>query len=293
MDERTLLGQLLPLLHCGTDTVLGPGDDCAAVDTGSPELLLAAADHLIAGIHYLRDTTPPELAGAKLFNRNASDIAAMGGTPRWALLSLAANGCGNEELLAFAKGAALAAEHCGATLIGGDVAALPTPGLSASLTILGTVKKEEMICRKGANDGDLLCVTGCIGNAFHSGHHLTFLPRLKEGRFLAEHHLASAMMDISDGLLLDAARLAEMSCVQILLDPAKVPLRKDAVLPEALSDGEDYELLFTVPPEKLAELAGKMDFTVIGEIRSGTPGVCDPGGNNLLTGKTGYEHGKY
>ena len=292
MDELALLGRLLPSLHSGPDTVVGPGDDCAAVDCGGDRLLLAAADHLIAGIHYLRQETDPALAGAKLFNRNASDIAAMGGTPCWALLTLAANGCPDDELLAFAQGAAQAAEKCGASLIGGDIASLPEPGLSASLTILGMVEKEEIICRKGAKTGDLLCVTGLIGNAYHSGHHLTFMPRLKEGRFLAENHLASAMLDISDGLLLDAARLAEMSQVQLILDAAKVPLRGGAGLPGALSDGEDYELLFTVPRERLGELTGKMDFTVIGEVRSGKPGVFGPDGENLLTGKTGYEHGK-
>ena len=292
MDELALLGRLLPSLHSGPDTVVGPGDDCAAVDCGGDRLLLAAADHLIAGIHYLRQETDPALAGAKLFNRNASDIAAMGGTPCWALLTLAANGCPDDELLAFAQGAAQAAEKCGASLIGGDIASLPEPGLSASLTILGMVKKEEIICRKGAKTGDLLCVTGLIGNAYLSGHHLTFTPRLKEGRFLAENHLAGAMLDISDGLLLDAARLAEMSQVQLILDAAKVPLREGAGLPGALSDGEDYELLFTVPRERLGELTGKMDFTVIGEVRSGKPGVFGPDGENLLTGKTGYEHGK-
>ena len=292
MDELALLGRFLPTLHSGPDTVVGPGDDCAAVDCGGSRLLLAAADHLIADIHYLRQDTDPSLAGAKLFNRNASDIAAMGGTPRWALLTLAANGCPEDELLAFAQGTAQAAEKCGAFLIGGDIAALPEPGLSASLTILGMVKKEEILCRKGAKAGDLLCVTGVIGNAYHSGHHLTFTPRLKEGRFLAENHLASAMLDISDGLLLDAARLAEMSQVQLILDPAKVPLRAGAGLPEALSDGEDYELLFTVPQEQLGKLSGSMDFTVIGEVRPGEPGVFGPDGENLLTGKTGYEHGK-
>ena len=292
MDELTLLGRFLPSLHSGPDTVVGPGDDCAAVDCGGSRLLLAAADHLIAGIHYLRQETDPFLAGAKLFNRNASDIAAMGGTPRWALLSLAANGCPEDELLAFAQGAAQAADKCGAFLIGGDIASLPEPGLSASLTILGMVAKDEIICRKGAKSGDLLCVTGAIGNAYHSGHHLTFAPRLKEGRFLAENHLASAMLDISDGLLLDAARLAEMSQVQLILDTAKVPLRAGAGLPEALSDGEDYELLFTVPRKQLGKLSGEMDFTVIGEVRSGNPGVFSPDGENLLTGKTGYDHGK-
>ena len=294
MEELALLSRLLPTLKFGADTVLGPGDDCAALDCGGPELVLAAVDHLIAGVHYLREDTPPEAAGAKLFNRNASDIAAMGGTPRWALLALAADGCGNDELLAFAQGAARAAEACGAALAGGDIASLPSPGLSASLTILGTVPRGEMIARSGARPGDLVCVTGEIGNSYLSGHHLDFTPRLAEGRLLASRHLATAMLDVSDGLLLDAARLAEMSQVRLELDPERVPLRAGAKLPDALGDGEDYELLFTVPRERLGELRDTVAATVIGRVCAGTPGgVTDPSGGDLLTGKTGYEHGKH
>ena len=291
MEELALLSRLLPTLGFGPDTVLGPGDDCAALDCGGPDLVLAAVDHLISGVHYLREATAPEAAGAKLFNRNASDIAAMGGTPRWALLALAADGCGNDELVEFAAGTAHAAEACGAFLVGGDIAELASPGLSASLTILGTVPRGEMVTRSGAKAGDLVCVTGEIGNSFRSGHHVSFSPRLAEGRFLAREHLATAMLDVSDGLLLDAMRLAASSHVRIEIDPAKVPLRAGAKLPDALGDGEDYELLFTAPPDRGRELAGHA--AIIGRVLAGTPGVIGPSGNDLLTGKTGYEHGKH
>lgn len=291
MEELSLLARLLPQLKSGPDVALGPGDDCAALDCGGPELVLAAVDHLIAGKHYLRESTSPEAAGAKLFNRNASDIAAMGGTPRWALLALAADGCGNDELVAFAAGAARAAEACGAFLVGGDIAELASPGLSASLTILGTVPRGEMVTRSGARPGDLVCVTGEIGSSFLSGHHLSFAPRLAEGRFLAREHLATAMLDVSDGLLLDASRLAASSHVRLEIDPAKVPLRAGAKLPDALADGEDYELLFTAPRERVNELAGHA--AVIGKVLAGDPGVTGPDGQDLLTGKTGYEHGKH
>ncbi len=291
MDELSLLEQLLPGLHCGRDTVIGPGDDCAALDCGGPELLLAAADHLIADVHYFAENTRPEDAGAKLFNRNASDIAAMGGRPRWALLSAAAKDFDNDYLLRFSQGAARAAKVCDASLVGGDIAGLPFPGLSASLTILGSVPKDEVITRAGARAGDLVCVTGCIGNSLLSGHHLNFRPRLEEGRILASKHLAHAMLDVSDGLLLDLQRMAEMSGVQMVLDPARVPLRAGAKLPEALSDGEDYELLFTISPEREKELES-IAASVIGTVRAGSPAVLDPAGKDLLTGKKGYEHGK-
>lgn len=294
MEELSFLNRLLPELHFGPNTVLGPGDDCAALDTGGPEWLLAAADHLIADVHFFSGSTPPDEAGAKLLNRNASDIAAMGGTPRWALLTLAANGCSNEELLQFSLGAAGAAEACGAALVGGDVSGLPQKGLSATLTILGTVPKDELVTRSGARPGEVLCVTGFIGNSLATGHHLHFRPRLAEGRILASGHFAGAMLDISDGLLLDAKRLSEMSKVRVELDPARVPLREGATLPEALSDGEDYELLFTVRPSRLAELQKRLSFAVIGRIMEGTPSVVvSPDGKDLLKGNCGYEHGKH
>lgn len=180
------------------------------------------------------------------------------------------------------------------SVIGGDLASLPAEGEVASLTILGEADAAAFTLRSGAKPGDLLYVTGEIGNSLASGHHLDFEPRLAEGRFLAENGFASAMLDISDGLLLDAERLAKASRLRLCIDPAAVPLRAGAERESALSDGEDYELLFTVPPgreEELKQVWKLTKLTRIGVAEPGEPDVCDCSGRSLLrNGKCGYEH---
>ena len=297
LDELHILKQLLPSLPQNAGVVTGPGDDCAALAWFGGRVLLAAVDQVVGNIHYDRDATSPEAAGRKLMCRNLSDIAAMGGVPKWALLAVAAGGRNPDWVLAFCRGAAAAGKQYGVAVVGGDLAGQPGEGETASLTILGEAEEKQLLLRSGAHPGDALYVTGTIGNSFASGHHLDFEPRLEEGKFLAENGFASAMLDVSDGLLLDAKRLAEASRLRLRIDPGAVPLRAGAARERALSDGEDYELLFTVPAGKEAELIQKWKLTKlttltrIGVAESGSPDVCDPSGNSLLSkGKCGYEH---
>ncbi len=287
--------QLLPRLPKGGDIVLGAGDDCAAVAWRDDALLLAAVDQVIGRVHYYPET-PPEKVGEKLLKRNLSDIAAMGGTPRWALLACAVSGRDEAWILALAEGILRYANTCGVALIGGDLAGLPEDAAEevASLTILGEVPPCEMVRRSGLIPGDGVYVTGSLGNSLASGHHLTFTPRLAEGRFLASRAFARAMMDISDGLALDASRLGKASGVAIVLELDRLPLRSGADVPTALGDGEDYELLFGVAPEKEAELerVWPTEFAPIrriGRVAATAPGaVFDADGNDLEG--VGYEH---
>ncbi len=301
MDELKILAALLPQLPAGSDVPVGPGDDCAAIDLGhGGDWLLAAVDQLIGDVHYYRDRTSAERAGAKLLKRNISDIAAMGGVPRWALLTQALGGRDDAWAIDFARGAALAAQRYGATLVGGDLAKLArgVSGEVATLTILGTVPASELIRRSGAQPGDELWVTGAVGNSLASERHLDFEPRVGEGRFLAAGHYASAMLDVSDGVLLDAARLAAASAVALELDPARLPLAPGATRTGALSDGEDYELLFTVPSEKVPALLANWPsqlapLTRIGRVLThGTAGkVLAPDGADLQEKQRGgYVH---
>lgn len=297
LNERHILSQLLPGLAVPASVAIGPGDDCAALRTpGGGPLLLAAVDQVIADVHFVGGSTAPARAGAKLMKRNLSDIAAMGGTPRWALLAFAGRGCSEAWVLEFCRGAAGAGAQYGVPLTGGDIAELPAEGVSTSLTILGEVDENEIVLRSGAKAGDLLYVTGAIGNSFASEHHLDFAPRLAEGRFLASHHFASAMLDISDGLLLDASRLAAASRVALTVEQERIPLRAGAVPESAWSDGEDYELLFTVPADAAAQLEecwppGLAPLTRIGSVSAGSGEVLDSGGNSLIEHrKSGYEH---
>jgi thiamine-monophosphate kinase len=298
IHELEILHRLLPTLAMRADVALGPGDDCAAVEIGGDRLLLLAVDQLVGDVHYFAGRTAAAAAGAKLLKRNLSDIAAMGGTPAWALLVLAVDGRDADWIVGFCRGAADAAEAVGVALCGGDLAATPAgSGVEVgSLTILGTVGRDRIVRRQGAKPGDALFVTGEFGNSLASGHHLDFTPRLAEGRFLAENGFASAMLDVSDGLLLDARRLADASQVHLTLDPAATPRRAGAEVPGALGDGEDYELLFAVPAARAAELerdwpAAFARLTRVGAVEAGAPGVFDPAGENLQTKyRGGYEH---
>ena len=290
LEELKILEKLLPELRQDDSVVLGPGDDCAvlkATDDAKTELL-AAVDQVAKGIHYTADT-PPEAAGEKLLKRNLSDIAAMGGVPRWALLTVAAGGRDAEWVLRFCRGVAGCAAKYAVPVVGGDLAGLGADTEVATLTILGEVPAGKALRRSGARSGDALYVTGEIGNSFASRHHLSFSPRLAEGKFLRGK--ATAMLDVSDGLLLDARRLAHASRVDLKLDAARVPLRAGAELPGALSDGEDYELLFTAPPglERCWD-SGLAKVTRIGEVLPGPGRVLDAGGEDYNTERIGYEH---
>ena len=298
MNEIKLLEKVLPVLKQDKNVFLGPGDDCAALDLGTGDLLLAAVDQIISAVHYNRITTAPRLAGAKLLKRNLSDIAAMGGKASWALLALAANTSDDEYLLGFYNGLREAAENYNISLCGGDFSSLP-PGEDsevASLTILGVVEHDLMCRRSGARAGDIVFVTGALGNSYGSGRHLTFEPRLEEGRFLAENTYVTAMIDISDGLLIDAQRMAKASGIALMLELENIPVNVDATLEQALGDGEDYELLFCVPPDKAEDLRREWPFETflssIGEIRKNPPGeVISSAGEDLSERfKKGYEH---
>jgi thiamine-monophosphate kinase len=298
MNEIKLLEKVLPGLLQDKSVVLGPGDDCAALDLGSGDLLLVAVDQIVSAVHYERPQTPPRLAAAKLLKRNLSDIAAMGGVAKWALLALAAHTDDDKYLLEFYDGLRETAEKYNISICGGDFASL-SPGKAmevASLTILGRIET-ELICRRaGAGPDDLVFVTGALGNSYESERHLTFEPRLAEGRFLAENSYASAMIDISDGLLLDAQRLAKASAVAVVLELENIPVNPDATLEQALGDGEDYELLFCVPAARAEALRKEWPFetllTSIGKIRKNPPGeIITPDGENLNERfKKGYEH---
>lgn len=259
MDEETFTGHLAGLFSTAPSVHTSIGDDCAVLDIcGSGEYLLAAADQVISNIHFLPETTPEKVA-AKLLKRNISDICAMGGVPLYALVTIAKKPLEEEYLMRFHKGLEECAKEYKVSIIGGDTAGNFADGIVGTLTILGKVEKEKLCLRKNAKEGDFLYATGVFGNSFYSEHHLTFLPRVKECRFLAGKYTC-AMMDVSDGLWKDAQRFASASDLSIEIGEKNIPLRQGADLQMALSDGEDYELIFAVSPEKAPLLEKAWDF---------------------------------
>lgn len=293
MNEEAFTKKLAAMFPQGPDVMVGPGDDCAVLDLGMRDLVLAAVDQVISKVHYLEGCPPSYVAG-KLLKRNISDIAAMGGLPTHALLSLAVNPMDEEWLTLFHEAMAKFSKVYGISVVGGDMARLFAPGEVLSLTILGKVEREKLCLRSGAKKNDLLYATGSFGNSFYSGHHLEFTPRLEEARFLAGD-FTRAMQDVSDGLLKDSARMAEASGLALVLEPEKIPLRRGATVEAALTNGEDYELLFAVPPSLAFRLERAWSFptvlTRIGRFVEGTPGqVTGIGELNLSQKPTGYDH---
>jgi len=295
MNEEKFTDFLAGLFSRREDVFEGIGDDAAALDLGLPGglLLLAAADQVLSDVHYTPDT-PAELVAEKLLKRNISDIAAMGGVPSHAMVTLSLNPLDEIWMRKFHIGLEECAKRYHVSVIGGDIACLPQPGQCCSLSILGTVSADRLCLRRNAKPGDRLYATGCFGNSFLSEWHLKFEPRTQASAFLAGKY-TNAMMDVSDGLLKDLLRMAEASgCAVKLRGPENaIPLRQGAAWQNALSDGEDYELIFAVHPEKAADLEKNWPFTdlqltCIGEFFEGKPGELL--NNNLNLNKKGYDH---
>ncbi len=315
-SEDHFLHGLFPRLGAMPPEVVGPpGDDCAAVRTAPGRLLLLAVDQVVGDRHYLlednaeqnaehetRNTqrgTPPELAGRKLLARNLSDIAAMGGRPLYALVAGAfAPGQDAAWMDRFFDGLLALGRETGTVLIGGDLARAPHDAV-ASLTIVGEVAENQVKLRSSAKPGDILFVTGTLGSSLETGHHLTFTPRLREGQWLAAQPGVRAMMDISDGLLPDAARVCRASHCGLRIEAARLPLRTPrTTVEQALTDGEDYELLFSAAPEAAGALADAWPFPDVPLTRvgvftaedAGRVAVTDNAGNPLSFSATGYDH---
>ena len=271
MHEFELIGRLTPLLPTNDFVVLGAGDDCAVV--GSPRdrwWRLLKTDAVVEGVHFLRDEKPARI-GWKALCRAISDIAAMGGIPEHALITLAVR---RETKLAWVRGlyAGLrkAARKFGVSIVGGETSRSPGPTF-ISVALTGRVERARCITRSGGRAGDAIYVTGRLGGSL-TGKHLDFTPRLAEARWLVEHFKVRAMMDVSDGLAADLPRLARASKCSPALDAARVPRTRGCTTEQALNDGEDFELLFAIAPRDCAKLetAWKKKFPKLPLTRIGT-----------------------
>ncbi|MEJ5330807.1 MAG: thiamine-phosphate kinase [Desulfobaccales bacterium] len=306
------------------EVIVGIGDDCAVLDPGGPEYLLITLDTLVEGVHFHLAWSSLRQVGRKAVAVNVSDIAAMGGRPAYALLSL---GWPPDRELAQAlelgEGIAEAAREWHLAVIGGDTIASP-PGLTLTVTLLGRVPKGELMTRAGAQVGDGVYVTGPLGEAAAGveilrrdfllppevrepllGAHREPAPQLDAGRLLASQHLASACIDLSDGIASDLGHICRLSQVGARLKAEQVPLTPALItaaqmlgldpLALALTGGEDYQLLFTsaAPESHLRERfhqAGLPAPYRLGEIIPGSEVLlAGPGGEQVITGR-GYDH---
>lgn len=248
VGEDALIRRLLPLMTVNDGLVTGPGDDCAVTrNTGGMDLLLKT-DCVVEGMHFLPGTDP-ELIGRKALARAVSDIGAMGGVPRHALVTLLIHADRPvSQVEGIYMGMRNLAEQFGISLAGGESSGLPSDGLIISVALTGEIPEGKAILRSTAQAGDLIAVTGVLGGSFPTGHHLAFTPRVREGGILAASGLVTAMMDLSDGLGTDLPRLAAASGLGFRVQEELLPVRQGFTAAQAVADGEDYELLMTFPP---------------------------------------------
>ncbi len=308
MNEFELISRLSRLAPANKTVVVGPGDDAAVLDFGLPDrLLLFKTDAVVEGVHFRPDTAP-ERIGHKALARCLSDIAAMAGTPSAAVVTL---GLPSQFDVARVEGvfsgmAALARRY-DVAIVGGETTRNPERML-LSVALLGWVGRGKSVLRSGAEPGDAIFVTGELGGSL-AGKHLEFEPRLEEGRWLAQHVSIHAMIDLSDGLAGDLRHILNSSRAGAELLASAVPISRAArqrasrdpaakrPLDAALTDGEDFELLFTIGSRDAVPLldAWRKQFpalplTCIGKITA-TQGVSirDKQGIRPLTAH-GYVH---
>jgi thiamine-monophosphate kinase len=304
--------------------IMGMGDDAAVINPSRGKFLLFSTDTLREDIHFRKDYSSFYDIGWKSVAVSISDIAAMGGTPRYLLLSLAIPGKTSvKDLDNLLKGIKDISERYNVSLIGGNVSRANS-GITIDTTVIGEVTKKGGVKRSGALTGDLIYVTGSVGgsaigmellkgsvkNACSKSvisNHLRPVPRVKEGQIIRTHRLATAMIDISDGLLSDLGHVCEQSMVGACIysnliplpevpDSLKKWLAKDPLF-YALYGGEDYELLVTVRKrnrdrlEDIFEREG-LKITYIGEVASKDTGISiiDEKGKKKKVNPAGYDH---
>ena len=254
MTETALINKLTAGLSTDETVIAGPGDDCAVLEIEGHKLLFKT-DAIVEGVHF-DSATSPEQIGHKALARPLSDIAAMGGTPSHALITLGINTNIKEDYIeAVYTGLKNCAAQYDVNIVGGETTTLPRFTLSVSL--LGKVKNPIM--RTGSNIGDAIFVSGELGGSI-TGHHLNFIPRIAESQWLTDSFNIHAMIDLSDGLASDLRHILTTHTGAEILT-SSLPIRRAArenaqanpssktALLTALTDGEDYELLFTVSPK--------------------------------------------
>lgn len=312
MGEFELIEHYFKTAPCAAlndQIALGIGDDCALLRLSSHTELAISTDTLVADVHFPSQAVP-SLIAQRALAVTASDLAAMGAKPLAFTLALTLPHVDEAWLKGFAEGLSLKATQCAISLIGGDTTKGP---LSITISVLGEVPGGMALRRSGAREGDLLCVSGCLGDGAAAlpmvlgnkeivpqivEHYWSPTPQLALAILL--RNKATACIDISDGLLADCGHIANASQVALVIELAKLPI-SDAVKSHydkktyqhyALAGGDDYQLAFTLPEEFLAELLGQYpSIRVIGRVEQGA-GVklLAANGQPVVVDTTGYQH---
>jgi thiamine-monophosphate kinase len=279
----------LPRLSLSKAVAVGPGDDCALVETQDRRnFLVLKTDCVVEGVHFLPRANALDV-GWKAMMRPLSDFAATSGVPQFALITLIAPEQTQVEWVKdLYRGLRRAAKRFKVSIVGGEMSGTPGP-IAISASVIGFVEKDRWVSRRGGKIGDDLFVTGRLGGAVKRKH-LRFIPRIVESRWLTKHFSIHAMMDLSDGLGVDLPRLARVSKAGFKIEMKNLPLTLGAKVDDAISEGEDYELLFAISPRQSKRLQRewrkkfpKLPLTCIGSL-------SQPSTNNSQHLRGGYVH---
>ena len=312
------------LNRAATGIVFGIGDDAAILRPAADHVILATTDAAVEGVHFRLSSTTPELLGRRVLAVNLSDIAAMGGTPRWALLTLHLPPNTSVEFVElFATGVGVEAAQYDTAVVGGNLARSPDR-LVVDITVLGEADPENILFRHGAHPGDRVLVTGTLGDSaaglallrgqvsapaadsdYLVERHRLPIPRIEAGRAIAASRLATAMLDLSDGLASDLGHVSRASGVGVTIQAELLPLSSELLrlaaasghdpIDWAVRGGEDYELLVTASPQSVARLVSLIQeqglrLTEIGEVTENTEVVLVVNGRREGLGEASWHH---
>lgn len=246
--------------------VKGSGDDCAVIRYTKDKYLLMTCDMIVEGVDFTRKSKP-ELIGRKAVAISISDIAACGGIPRHCVISIGIPKTMPVEIIdRIAKGMFDIAKAYKINIVGGDISR--SKELVIDVSMLGEVEKNKLVLRSSAKKGDIIFVSGELGGSIR-GKHLSFTPRVKEARLLVNKFKINSMIDISDGLTQDLTHILRMSKKGAVIYEDLIPVSPDARdMQDALSSGEDFELLFTASKQEARKIMKlkKSNFYAIGEV---------------------------
>jgi thiamine-monophosphate kinase len=266
IGEFGLIKRFQQQIKINSSVIKGSGDDCAVLKFNQQSYQLFTCDMIVEGVDFIKKADF-KLVGQKALAISISDIAACGGVPLHAVVALGLpKNLSVAQVDRLAKGLFALAGKFKVNIVGGDISVASK--LTIDISMLGTVKKNQLCLRSHAKVGDLILTTGSFGGVL-SGKHLNFIPRLAESQFLVRNFKINAMIDVSDGLLADLGHILNSSAVGAVLYESLIPLSKQAVsLEEALCSGEEFELLFTASRLQASKIIknNKYRFSVIGEI---------------------------
>lgn len=292
--EASLIKKLIRIFNTNRDDiVVGVGDDAAVLRWMKDRYLLATCDSQVEGVHFKKNKIKPETLVQRAVTASLSDIAAMGGTPSYILISLCFPKTTSSRFISsLVNGFDKTAKQYGVSIVGGNISSATC--IMIDIFAMGFVKPDEVLLRSGAKPGDMVLVTGNLGG----GRFRKPTARIAEGQIIAKSHLATTMIDISDGLSSDLLRICDASDVGVRLFANQLPIANTSSYDSALNSGEDYELCFTIGPKYAEKISAKIrrktgtKVTIIGEILRKGEGrfLIDEKGQERRLEARGWDH---